>query len=105
MKAIQKLHEMGQGLWLDNITRGLPTSGTLRRYIKEFSVTELTSNPTIFDQAIKNTRGYDDAIRQKSKESKKLAAAKELHARERRPNIKSWNELTTCIASKREAMK
>ncbi len=136
MKATQKLHEMGQSLWLDNITRGLLTSGTLRRYIKEFSVTGLTSNPTIFDHAIKNSRDYDDAIRQKSKESKSaevlffelaledleqaadlfrpiyeetngvdgwvslevspllahdtkntLAAAKELHARGRRPNI------------------
>ena len=70
MKATQKLHEMGQSLWLDNITRGLLTSGTLRRYIKEFSVTGLTSNPTIFDHAIKNSRDYDDAIRQKSKEGK-----------------------------------
>ena len=66
MKATQKLHEMGQSLWLDNITRGLLTSGTLRRYIKEFSVTGLTSNPTIFDHAIKNSHDYDDdAIRQK----------------------------------------
>jgi transaldolase len=136
MKATQKLHEMGQSLWLDNITRGLLTSGTLRRYIQEFSVTGLTSNPTIFDHAIKNSRDYDDAIRQKSKESKSgealffelaledleqaadlfrpiheetkgvdgwvslevspllahdtkntLAAARELHARGRRPNL------------------
>ena len=65
MKATQKLHEMGQSLWLDNITRGLLTSGTLRRYIQEFSVTGLTSNPTIFDHAIKNSHDYDDAIRQK----------------------------------------
>jgi hypothetical protein len=47
-KAIQQLHEMGQSLWLDNITRGLLTSGMLRRYIQEFSITGLTSNPTIF---------------------------------------------------------
>ena len=65
MKATQKLHEMGQSLWLDNITRELLTSGTLRRYIQEFSVTGLTSNPTIFDHAIKNSHDYDDAIRQK----------------------------------------
>jgi transaldolase len=52
MQATQKLHEMGQSLWLDNITRGLLTSGTLRNYIQEFSVTGLTSNPTIFDHAI-----------------------------------------------------
>ena len=70
MKATQKLHEMGQSLWLDNITRGLLKSGTLHRYIQELSVTGLTSNPTIFDHAIKNSDDYDDAIRQKLKESK-----------------------------------
>jgi transaldolase len=70
MKATQKLHEIGQSLWLDNITRGLLTSGTLRRYIQEYSVTGLTSNPTIFDHAIKNSHDYDDAIRQKLKEGK-----------------------------------
>ena len=70
MKATQKLHEMGQSLWLDNITRGLLTSGTLHRYIQELSVTGLTSNPTIFDHAIKNSHDYDDAIRQKLKEGK-----------------------------------
>jgi transaldolase len=68
MKATQRLHDMGQSLWLDNITRGLLTSGTLRRYIQEFSVTGLTSNPTIFDHAIKNSHDYDDAIRRKLKE-------------------------------------
>jgi transaldolase len=68
MKATQQLHDMGQSLWLDNITRGLLTSGTLRRYIQEFSVTGLTSNPTIFDHAIKNSHDYDDAIRRKLKE-------------------------------------
>jgi transaldolase len=61
---------MGQSLWLDNITRGLLTSGTLRRYIQEFSVTGLTSNPTIFDHAIENSDDYDDAIRRKVKEGK-----------------------------------
>ena len=65
MKATQQLRNMGQSLWLDNITRGLLTSGTLHRYIQEFSVTGLTSNPTIFDHAIKNSQGYDDAIRRK----------------------------------------
>ena len=53
MKATQALHELGQSLWLDNITRDLLTSGTLKRYIDELSVTGLTSNPTIFDHAIK----------------------------------------------------
>ncbi len=70
MQATQKLHEIGQSLWLDNITRGLLTSGTLRRYIEELSVTGLTSNPTIFDHAIKNSHDYDDAIHQKIKEGK-----------------------------------
>ena len=70
MKATQKLHEMGQSLWLDNITRGLLTSGTLARYIQELSVTGLTSNPTIFDHAIKNSNDYDAAIREKIKEGK-----------------------------------
>jgi transaldolase len=70
MKATQKLHELGQSIWLDNITRGLLASGTLQRYIEELSVTGLTSNPTIFDHAIKNSKDYDDAISQKLKEGK-----------------------------------
>ena len=65
MKATQKLHDLGQSLWLDNITRDLLTSGTLHRYIDELSVTGLTSNPTIFDHAIKNSTAYDAAIRKK----------------------------------------
>ncbi|HEV3083077.1 MAG TPA: transaldolase [Gemmataceae bacterium] len=70
MKATQKLHNLGQSLWLDNITRDLLTSGTLRRYIDELSVTGLTSNPTIFDHAIKNSSSYDAAIRKKLKEGR-----------------------------------
>ncbi len=70
MNAPQKLHNLGQSLWLDNITRDLLNSGTLHRYINEFSVTGLTSNPTIFDHAIKNSTAYDPAIRQKLKEGK-----------------------------------
>src|ERR1051325_12051128 len=70
MKATQLLHDLGQSLWLDNITRDLLDSGTLRRYINDFSVTGLTSNPTIFDKAIKDSGFYDDAIRQKSAEGK-----------------------------------
>jgi transaldolase len=62
MKATQLLHDLGQSLWLDNITRDLLNNGTLRRYIDELSVTGLTSNPTIFDQAIKNSSAYDRAI-------------------------------------------
>ncbi|HEY7318078.1 MAG TPA: transaldolase [Candidatus Binatia bacterium] len=63
MKATQLLHNLGQSIWLDNITRDLLTSGTLKRYIDELSVTGLTSNPTIFDHAIKNSSAYDAAIR------------------------------------------
>jgi transaldolase len=62
MKTTQQLHDLGQSLWLDNITRDLLNQGTLQRYLAEFSVTGLTSNPTIFDHAIKNSRAYDDAI-------------------------------------------
>ena len=70
MKATQMLHDLGQSLWLDNITRDLLTSGTLQRYLEEFSVTGLTSNPTIFDHAIKNSPAYDAAIQQKLREGK-----------------------------------
>ncbi len=65
MKATQQLHDLGQSLWLDNITRDLLSSGTLKRYIDELSVTGLTSNPTIFDHAIKNSTAYDAPIREK----------------------------------------
>jgi transaldolase len=70
MKATQKLHELGQSIWLDNITRDLLTSGTLKRYIDEMSLTGLTSNPTIFDQAVSRSSAYDSAIRAKLKEGK-----------------------------------
>jgi len=70
MKATQLLHNLGQSLWLDNITRDLLTSGTLRRYIDELSVTGLTSNPTIFENAVKNSTAYDAAIARKLKEGK-----------------------------------
>ena len=70
MKATQTLHERGQSLWLDNITRDLLESGTLARYIDELSVTGLTSNPTIFDHAITNSSSYDAAIRTKVREGK-----------------------------------
>ncbi len=58
----RKLHDLGQRLWLDNITRELMTSGTLARYISELSVTGLTSNPTIFEQAISKSSVYDQSI-------------------------------------------
>jgi transaldolase len=70
MKPTKTLHDLGQSLWLDNITRDLLISGTLQRYIDELSVTGLTSNPTIFDHAIKNSTHYDADI------SRKAASAK-----------------------------
>ncbi len=63
MKPTKQLHDLGQSLWLDNITRRYLTAGTLRRYIDELSITGLTSNPTIFDLALKSGVDYDDAIR------------------------------------------
>jgi transaldolase len=70
MKATQLLHNLGQSIWLDNITRDLLNSGTLQRYVTELSVTGLTSNPTIFDHAIKNSTAYDAAIREKLSKGK-----------------------------------
>lgn len=66
MKATQRLHQAGQSLWLDNISRGLLPGGGLPRYIEELAITGLTSNPTIFDQAIRNSHDYDTAIREKT---------------------------------------
>ena len=70
MKPTRKLHDLGQSLWLDNITRDLLESGTLERYIDELDVTGLTSNPTIFNNAIRNSSDYDPAIRSKLKAGK-----------------------------------
>jgi transaldolase len=70
MKATTVLHNLGQAIWLDNITRDLLTSGTLQRYIDELSVTGLTTNPTIFHNAIKNSTAYDAAIRNQHKNGK-----------------------------------
>src|SRR6266436_5214480 len=72
MKATTKLHDLGQSLWLDNITRDLLDSGTLKRYIDELSVPGVTSNPTIFDHAIKNSTTYDETIRQKAPAAKSI---------------------------------
>ena len=99
MNATRQLQILGQSLWLDNITRDLLTSGTLKRYIDEFAITGLTSNPTIFDQAIKSGAAYDGAIRNKvgrglageqllAHDSKAtLAAAIDLSRRAARPNV------------------
>src|ERR1700757_4259529 len=75
MKATQLLHDEGQSLWLDNITRDLLDKGTLKQYIDELSITGLTSNPTIFDHAIKNSSTYDSAI---AKEMRQGASAEAL---------------------------
>ena len=66
MKSTQRLREVGQSLWLDNITREMLVDGTLRRYIDDFDITGLTSNPTIFDRAIRNGTLYDDSIRRQA---------------------------------------
>ncbi|MBV8053192.1 MAG: transaldolase [Acidobacteriaceae bacterium] len=70
MNATEWLHDKGQSIWLDNITRTLLDSGTLEQYIDEFSVTGLTSNPTIFDHAIRNSTAYDQAICEKLEKGK-----------------------------------
>jgi transaldolase len=70
MKATRTLLDVGQSLWLDNITRNLLKTGQLRRYIDDLSVTGLTSNPTIFDHAIKNSNDYDEAIKRKLADGK-----------------------------------
>jgi transaldolase len=70
MKATQRLHDLGQSLWLDNITRGLLADGTLRRYIDELAITGLTSNPSIFQHAIGQTALYDDAIVRKLRQGR-----------------------------------
>jgi len=70
MNKTQELHELGQSLWLDNITREILDNGTLRRYMSEYAITGLTSNPTIFDEAIGNTAAYDEGIRDKAKAGK-----------------------------------
>jgi transaldolase len=66
MNSTKALHDLGQSLWLDNITRNLLDSGTLQHYINDFAVTGLTSNPTIFDHAIKNSADYDSDISRKA---------------------------------------
>jgi transaldolase len=66
MTTTKSLHDLGQSLWLDNITREILDDGTLKRYIDTYSVTGLTSNPTIFDEAIGKTAAYDKGIRQKA---------------------------------------
>jgi transaldolase len=68
MKATAKLHELGQSLWLDSITREMLDDGTLQRYIEELSVTGLTSNPSIYENAVRRSTAYDASIRRKTRE-------------------------------------
>jgi len=70
MKPTRQLHDLGQSLWLDNITRELLDNGTLRRYIEDLSITGLTSNPSIFDGAIGGGNAYDAGIRDKARAGK-----------------------------------
>ncbi len=113
MRATETLHDRGQSLWLDNITRDLLETGTLTRYIDELSVTGLTSNPTIFDHAIKNSSGYDAAIRKKVREGKSGAEvlarfarasidvdalASQLQDEGSKSFVGSWHELMDVIA-------
>src|SRR5581483_9942941 len=75
MNPTQELHELGQSLWLDNITRGILNDGTLKRYIEDDAMTGLTSNPTIFDQAIGGGDDYDEQIAQLASQGKTGEAA------------------------------
>src|SRR6202167_465168 len=70
MTTTQSLHDLGQSLWLDNITREILDNGTLKRYVKDLSVTGLTSNPTIFDEAIGGSSSYDRGIHEKARAGK-----------------------------------
>jgi transaldolase len=70
VKPTKQLHDLGQSLWLDNVTRELLDSGTLQRYIDELSVTGLTSNPTIFNNAIEKSTSYDADISRKAPSAK-----------------------------------
>src|SRR5580704_4113219 len=107
MNPTNALHDLGQSLWLDNITRNLVTSGTLQRYIDEFSVTGLTSNPTIFEQALADlsraaelfrpvhgrTDGVDGWVSLEvspifaHNTRRTLTAARDLHQRGDKPNL------------------
>ena len=78
LNPTQKLHDLGQSIWLDNLSRGLLTSGTLKQYIDEFSVTGVTSNPTIFYHAIQNSHDYDDAIRERAAHNRSIESLAEL---------------------------
>jgi transaldolase len=109
MKATELLHNLGQSIWLDNIRRDLLDSGTLKRYIDELLVTGLTSNPTIFNHAVKNSTAYDAAIREDTTRAADLfradlRLAARLQEEGARSFVNSWNELMGVIASKSAAI-
>jgi len=81
MKATEPLRHLGRSLWLDNITRGLLIGGTLERYIRELSVARLTSNPGIFDHAIRDSGFYDEAIRRKTHSARRMPCVPEREPR------------------------
>jgi transaldolase len=70
MNRTKQLRDIGQSVWLDGITREILDNGTLRRYVNEFAITGLTSNPTIFDGAIGKSDAYDEGIRDKARSGK-----------------------------------
>jgi transaldolase len=111
MKATQQLHDAGQSLWLDNITRGILADGTLERYIRDLSVTGLTSNPTIFDHAIINGLLSSDGgeaelvlaeFRQAGIDDGALAAQLQREGAE--SFDESWKDLLDRLAAKRAAL-
>jgi len=95
MKPTQALHEAGQSLWLDNITRALLDEGILARYVAEYSVTGLTSNPTIFDRAIRDGTAYDADI---------AALAAELQRQGAEAFAASWQDLLARIGARHEQL-
>lgn len=106
MKIPQKPDELGQSLWLDNITRELLKSGTLKRYMDELSVTRLISNPTIYDHAIKNSAAYDVAIRELAHAGVSVNdLATRLQREGAKAFVKSWNDLIAVVASKIDALR
>jgi transaldolase len=107
VKATQKLHDLGQSLWLDNITRDLLDSGILQRSVDELSVTGLTSTPTIFENAIRNSTAYDAAIRRRWREGRSGEdALRRTRLREKGTVAfaKSWNALVTVLETKSAAL-
>ena len=98
MKATQLLSNVGQSIWLDNITRDLLDTDTLKSYIAELSLTGLTSNPTIFEHAIKNSSSDDAPLREKIGDNRSCEEGAKSF-------VKSWNALMDVIASKSAVLK